>query len=688
MPIEGDAPNPIEYKMPIGGVNINDGRLGVTETQALTLKNLFVRGGIKKRNGYSKRSEKEVNPGTNSINLLHRFYKQDNTSVLFASAGELLTYETTDIQKNIHVFLGTVIHDATSQSANAFDGVTVQAAASCATKTGATQFLIGKDWGALNERTISGFLIHGSSDQGFVNGANPNITVTLEGSTDNFVASTVSLGVIAATPDSNGLIMSMISGITTTTAYRYHRLKVDQDGGAATMYVAEVEFLHETPWADIVESLNPDAIMHAETWGAVDKVYFANGVDSGFSVDGSFNVDTTILAGIVPIQFLEYQDRLLVISVTEPGTLRWSDSFSDTNFVSAASTGIRPDSYLHGMVIHSAADNQEQGQNAQVLLAGSSGMYLFSGTNLSLTFSNYTLQSLATKVGCIAPDTMQWTPMGTMWLGTDLQVYLLPFDSLVPIPVGEPVRSKIFSMTGIENITAANMPLCSAVYQDGFYKLSIPSLSTSTFNDEQWWMDVFASFTRSNSQSVVNRALSVGWFGPMTNMSFSAMEALIGSGDTGTLVAGEGDSSVGSFVYNITPTDVSDDGISIPYQWRSFYNPLSSPFVNSICHHLEVEMLNTQQIANINFEDSAGGASSAKSIIDIVDTGAVYNEIYYGENFYGGLEQSRITVGITPPVNQRYVSINMTGDTSQKMELYAFRLREEQQSASLGVRRT
>ena len=89
-----------------------------------------------------------------------------------------------------------------------------------------------------------------------------------------------------------------------------------------------------------------------------------------------------------------------------------------------------------------------------MLLAGTNGMYLFAGTDLRTpaTTGNYTIFPLATKIGCNAPRTMQWTPKGTMYLGIDGQVYLLPFKSSTPVPVGDKIRSNQTGIEGIESI--------------------------------------------------------------------------------------------------------------------------------------------------------------------------------------------------------------------------------------------
>ena len=101
-------------------------------------------------------------------------------------------------------------------------------------------------------------------------------------------------------------------------------------------------------------------------------------------------------------------------------------------------------------------------------------MYLFSGNDLRTpaTTGDYKIESLATKYGCNAPLTMQWTPAGTIYLGTDKMVYILPFESLTPVPVGHKITAEGNQKEdGLESIPAGQLAKASAVYHDGFYKL-------------------------------------------------------------------------------------------------------------------------------------------------------------------------------------------------------------------------
>ena len=70
------------------------------------------------------------------------------------------------------------------------------------------------------------------------------MTVTLIGHTSDAPASGTALGSVGPTTDANNLEMTVLSGLTTTTAYQYHWLKFVQSGGSSAS-VAEVEFYED-----------------------------------------------------------------------------------------------------------------------------------------------------------------------------------------------------------------------------------------------------------------------------------------------------------------------------------------------------------------------------------------------------------------------------------------------------------
>lgn len=151
-------------------------------------------------------------------------------------------YYTTGQQTQIAQGTGTAIGDMTVNGglAAAFDGTTSQVANSCAAKS-ATIGYVGKDWGVGVTKTITGFKAWGSSDAGFETPDNTNsITITLLGNSTNDTGTATSLGSVSGT-DSAGLLLTKLSGLTTTTAYRYHWLKFDTAAGG-NVHCAEAQF--------------------------------------------------------------------------------------------------------------------------------------------------------------------------------------------------------------------------------------------------------------------------------------------------------------------------------------------------------------------------------------------------------------------------------------------------------------
>ena len=126
--------------------------------------------------------------------------------------------------------VGTPIGDMINLGglAAAFDGTTSQDHTTSASRdANVVVAFVGKNWGAGVLKIVTGFKAWGSSDEGFSAAATPTITITLQGSTDNFSVSIVDLGATAGDTDSNGLLISKLTGIVDSAGYQYHRLKIE-----------------------------------------------------------------------------------------------------------------------------------------------------------------------------------------------------------------------------------------------------------------------------------------------------------------------------------------------------------------------------------------------------------------------------------------------------------------------------
>lgn len=427
----------------------------------------------------------------------------------------------------------------------------------------------------------------------------------------------------------------------------------------------------DNTWTDIKTGLTENLQTYFATWGALSKVFVSNETDEMWSWDGTTVTDITLADG-VPLMSLPYQDRLLtIINDSNGGNLTWSDSFSDTegDWETIADTGVRPDVKLFGMINHSLS-NSETGYDAGVLLAGANGMYLFIGTDLRVpsTTGNYVIHNLVINVGCNAPRTMAWTPMGSMWLGMDRQVYLLPFGSSTPLPVGTKIQSNIDGTEGIENIPATQIQNACATYHDGFYKLSVAKQG-GTNNTNQWWLDV-------KRLQIDEDKLYSPWYGPMVGQTIGVFANQNGPEDSGDLIGGE--ATAKGFIYDlhkqgdtgdITLSDKSTKTIQI--FWQSYYNPIGSPDFNKTIHQIEAELLDVLGTVNIDFHDITGSVKTGDSF-GLSGSAEFYDDNFYDDEFYSNSVPTRQVITTSPAINTRRLSVIVKHNISNdKFELYS-----------------
>ncbi len=433
-----------------------------------------------------------------------------------------------------------------------------------------------------------------------------------------------------------------------------------------------------TTWTNVLTGLTADTQVHIISWGGVQKAYISNGTDGSlWSWDGSSLV--VLSGGNLPakvIQTLPYQDRILAIDATNPGTLTWSAAFDDTpaNWVPAATTGVKPDSNLYGMTYHSL-NNSDSGYRASVLLAGTDGMYLFQATDMRTpaTTGNYTIYPLATKIGCNAPRTMVWTPKGTLWLGVDRQVYLLPFGEVTPRPIGDKIRSSIGDVDGIEVIPAAQIQNACAVYHDGFYKLSFAASGGGT-NTKQFWLDMERLQQDDNGYGP--------WYGPMTGQSISVFANMNGSGDTGQLLGGENTAATGGFVYELGILSILGDvTAAIPIEYKTFNNPLGTAYLNKAIHRMEMELLDINGTVSIDYHDITGSVKIGDSL-NLIGGAVKWGDTNWGSFNWSAVAPKREVINISPAMQPRRLAMIIKfNSATEKFEMYAIRVEALEQEA-------
>ena len=454
------------------------------------------------------------------------------------------------------------------------------------------------------------------------------------------------------------------------------------DGTKQTMAAADtvVKYLSAGTWTDVKTGLTAALQTYMATIGWDDSVYGANGTDAPWKWTGSA-VSTIAAAPADTLQFLQYRDRTLSIT---GGDLTWSDSFSIAGWRSVAQTNVRPDTKLNGMTYHSSND-ASSGIDTKILLAGDNGMYLFFGTNLDDTSSpDYVLTTLAYSVGCNAPRTMAWTPLGTMWLGIDRQVYLLPFDSATPIPVSDKIQSVLAGEEGLEKIPAAQIANACAVYHDGFYKLSVARQGQST-NNAQWWVDMNRGHQDEDSHHGP-------WYGPMLGQTISVFAKQQGAGDVGELLGGE--ATAKGYVYelgdndtfgDVNPSDASTKVIQVFYQTP--YNDLTgNPHLEKDIHTIEAELLDILGTVNVDFHDITGSLKTGDSF-GLSGSAEFWNDNFWNDEDWSSSGPTRLQVEISPVIKTRRLSLLIKYSSSNdRFELYGLSAIPKENAAIYGTK--
>lgn len=568
MPIAEENTQIFDFPMARRGVNLYSSIIELSPEECLKAQNVIWRNGIVKRGGQKKFSSTEVNASDNIVGL-HKYYKSNETS-------QLIAVSDTDIK---HGSGGSWTNIDTGQTAD-------------------LQTLM-VTWGALDKVYIANGIDQPIQWDGTtaINGAETIITI-LD---------------YADLATNNTVVTVTVDGIATACT---------EDGvGTPPNWFAQTS--NNVTATDLASALNSISGISASATDAVVTVIADAGTGAIESLvsDESDATNITIAHIATPrkvIQFLPYQDRLLCIDKNRPGEITWSGTYDVTTWETRANVGVRPDTQLFGMSYHSSS-NVNAGYEAKILLAGANGMYLFSASDLRVPFTtgDYTIYPLATSVGCNAPRTMVWTPHGTMYLGIDRQVYLLPFNSNTPVPISDKIRSNRVEIEGIEQIPKAQTKNACATYHDGFYMLSVTK-KNETINSNQWWLDVNRLFQDDNKQWGP-------WYGPITGQNISAFFVQSGPGDAGELMAGEADASTGSFIYQINDIDSNADVSSdILVNYKTYFNNIGNPYFKKDINETELEFLDTSGDLKIQFHDTTRTFNESSWVCDS-STAKIYN---------------------------------------------------------------
>ncbi|MCH7557714.1 MAG: hypothetical protein IIB56_09700 [Planctomycetes bacterium] len=369
------------------------------------------------------------------------------------------------------------------------------------------------------------------------------------------------------------------------------------------------------------------------TWSAVNKEYISNGTDTPFSWDGTTATRLTAFPADT-IMILPYRSRLLFISKTDPGLVRWTTTaFTDNAVITAAAALIRmtEGGQINVITPHALA-GQTEGINTWVIVAtGSSIALMFSLDFLATGGADQTpttkLEAVSNHVGIVSPRAVVSTPAGTIFLGSDRQVYLLPFGSFQLIPIGKFITSNTTSNKGIESIGTTDLEGAAATYHNGFYKLAV-NLGGAN-NETQFWLDVVNLFKDDEGGWGP-------WYGPMIGMPPVAMFTIQnGPNDDARLITGHGAST--AFVHRANESSVFSDieGPGTPYgvggfgvggfggggaqdidiQYQTHHQHfMESKGIDVVINQYETEMESLDNPLGLSFRDTTGTVGAILTI--------------------------------------------------------------------------
>jgi len=447
--------------------------------------------------------------------------------------------------------------------------------------------------------------------------------------------------------------------ITTTHRFYYGINSKQLLASAGT--VVKVYNTGTSDWDNVVTGWTDGAQVTFSTWGPKDAAYIANGNDQSIKWNGTSVTQLTAFPSNVR-QFLPLLDRLLWIDATDPSFIRYSGAYDDTVVESAQNALKVPGpGRIEGMAYHGL--KTDTGFATRCIVSKADSIWLFTANDLTPASIDARLDVVSAIVGCVAWRTIIFTPIGTIFLSTDRQVYLITLDGIL-IPIGLNIFSNRTEVDGIEDIPASANTTPFAVYHNGFYKLYIPA-SSGTYNTVGFWLDV----TRFHQHP--RTGLYGPWYGPMIGQGLSHGIVQNGPGDDGSLMVGEANATTGGYCYKADNTN-ADDGTAISMMYQTNYDDANRVDYFKTYRQIDIEYASVDGTLSVNFYDTPG-IFTAGSQINLTSS-AVYWDDQYWDDFYwsGAGEPARYQFVPNEKIIARNLSIAFSfSSTAEQFKLYS-----------------
>ena len=370
----------------------------------------------------------------------------------------------------------------------------------------------------------------------------------------------------------------------------------------------------------LTAGMTADLDTHFCTWPITDSVYISNGSDvlrkytgSAFSTVSGTAIPTP-RAQVVPIL-----DRLMCI--TTNGIERTDPRVDNVWSNNSAWATLRPVKSGLFTTLHPFTVRGTDSLYPGLLALQSNAYYLISGTDFGDDVTSATpndgedssIQLLDPNIGTASPYSVCTVPgIGIFWFTTDLNVYFLPEGSLTGRYIGDKIKAT-GDIDGCESTNRAALNQVWMAYHDRFLYLGLP-LETDTFASVQFWMDI-RQFLASNGEPV--------WYGPMIGQSVGRVWVENQNGDN-AIYGGEGDSSVGAFVYTLNQDNVFSDAVGasdndINGVYQTMYEDFGSPSRQKYLRGVHLDMNPFDGAASIDVFDLPGVIAQNIPIQEVSD---------------------------------------------------------------------
>lgn len=284
--------------------------------------------------------------------------------------------------------------------------------------------------------------------------------------------------------------------------------------------------------------------------------------------------NTTVFSNLTSApraKFVAALDNFLIAGNTREGTadlvqrIRWSDRGDPSNWTTANS------GFVDLLDMRGAITRLMPHDNA---LMAFSGDEIWRGVRAD--FPNlFSFTPYDRTVGCPYSWTVAQTPLGLMFLGKDLQVYLLPRGGGAPQPIGKPLHPAI--RNAIDRPDRAWAAYDRATHH---YQLNYAVRGGSTFPQRAVWLNIDGgtwapqSYDASGGALSVQRGFEIGvtsltssWDAttPTWDQTLPSWDEMGGASEERVILMG---SSAGT-LYTLSSGVTSDNGTVVQSRWRS-----------------------------------------------------------------------------------------------------------------------